>query len=188
MAQAICRHAEEFYGLKMHCGSLASFPGEALFDAIVMNHVVEHVSNPVEFLSDARRLLRQGGVLHIAVPNVASWEANLSGWTSYQPYHLVYFTPIALGTTVSRAGLVLRELTTFEPFSGWFLALLRTALAGSQPQSKQATRSTRSSSIEFAYRTLMLGSGALTFPLRKIQASLMRGEELVCIATTSSTV
>jgi 2-polyprenyl-3-methyl-5-hydroxy-6-metoxy-1,4-benzoquinol methylase len=182
MSQAICRHTEKAYNIKMHCGPLSSVAGESLYDVIVMNHVLEHVSDPVDLLANARRLLRLGGILHIAVPNVDSWEASLSGWTSYQPYHLVYFTPAALTRALSRTGLVVRDLVTFEPFSGWFLALLRTGLSTSRAQLSDGKRAKRSPLIEFLYRALMLGSGAITFPMRKIQGALMNGEELACIA------
>lgn len=37
-------------------------------DLVVMSHVLEHVSNPVEFLNDATRNLRSGGVIFIEVP------------------------------------------------------------------------------------------------------------------------
>ena len=37
-------------------------------DLVVMSHVLEHVSNPVQFLSDSTRNLRKGGALFIEVP------------------------------------------------------------------------------------------------------------------------
>jgi SAM-dependent methyltransferase len=39
-----------------------------LVDLIVMSHVLEHVANPIQFLSDATQGLRKGGVLFIEVP------------------------------------------------------------------------------------------------------------------------
>ncbi len=42
-------------------------------DLVVMSHVLEHVSNPVEFLTDNTRALRRGGVLFIEVP-CRDWE------------------------------------------------------------------------------------------------------------------
>jgi hypothetical protein len=40
----------------------------------VMNHLLEHVAGPVALLNAARGRLRSGGLLHLAVPNVGSWE------------------------------------------------------------------------------------------------------------------
>jgi SAM-dependent methyltransferase len=38
------------------------------YDAIVVNHVLEHVPNPKTFLDEVRRILRPGGLLFIGVP------------------------------------------------------------------------------------------------------------------------
>ncbi|TRZ52560.1 class I SAM-dependent methyltransferase [bacterium] len=42
-------------------------------DLVVMSHVLEHVSNPIKFLSDVTRNLRRGGALFIEVP-CRDWE------------------------------------------------------------------------------------------------------------------
>ena len=182
MAPSLCRKVERSFGIAVHCGTLQSIEGEQRFDAIIMNHVLEHVSDPIDFLRNARRLLRLEGVIHIAVPNVRSWEARLPGWTSYQPYHLLYFNPKALAEAVRRAGLAVVSQGTFEPFSGWFLALVRTVLGSSPKATSPQPPRYRSTGVEWLYRILMLGSGALTFPLRKLQSAVGRGEELVMLA------
>jgi SAM-dependent methyltransferase len=41
-------------------------------DAIHANQVIEHIREPVRFLSEARRVLRPGGVLVVTTPNVRS--------------------------------------------------------------------------------------------------------------------
>lgn len=47
---------------------------ENFFDAILMGDVFEHVHNPVEFLREARRILKPGGMLVIKTPTyVNSW-------------------------------------------------------------------------------------------------------------------
>jgi peptide/nickel transport system permease protein len=56
-----------------------------------MLEVLEHMPNPKAMLMRVSALLNQGGILHIAVPNISGWEASLTGWTSYEPYHLYYF-------------------------------------------------------------------------------------------------
>jgi 2-polyprenyl-3-methyl-5-hydroxy-6-metoxy-1,4-benzoquinol methylase len=58
-------------GVEIFCGELhdASFPGE-FFDVITLWHVLEHVREPARYLEEIRRVIRPGGLLVIAVPNV----------------------------------------------------------------------------------------------------------------------
>src|SRR5262245_52893894 len=83
LSAAICGRVEQNTGIPMHCGSVESFSDESPFDVVVMNHVLEHVAYPLVLLKAVRARLKPGGLLHLAVPNVSSWEAWLSGWNSY---------------------------------------------------------------------------------------------------------
>jgi len=107
MSESVCAHAKARYGFPVHHTTLDEIDAPQPFDAVVLNHVVEHVSNPVLFLQQVRALLRPGGFVHLAVPNVKSWDAALAGWTSYQPYHLVYYGPETIQHVIGRAGVVL---------------------------------------------------------------------------------
>jgi 2-polyprenyl-3-methyl-5-hydroxy-6-metoxy-1,4-benzoquinol methylase len=191
LSRPICNRARNAYGIEMHCGPLTTLAAGNYFDVIVMNHVLEHVQQPVDFLTDVVRVLAPGGVVHIAVPNVACWQASLSGWTSFEPYHLTYFAPETLRPTVTRSGLGIKKIATLDSFSGWFLALLRTALgvnrasgAVTRPSvstgSKAAGR--RSPLVENAYRIVTVLVGLALWPVRLFQAKIGRGDELICIA------
>lgn len=58
---------------------------EEPFDVIVMSHVLEHVSSPVQFISEAAQNLRKGGALFIEVP-CRDWEHK-----SIDEPHLLFF-------------------------------------------------------------------------------------------------
>lgn len=191
LSAPICKHVRQTYGILMHGESLGTLAGENRFDVVVMNHVLEHVDQPIAFLNEVRRLLAPGGVVHIAVPNIACWEAALAGWTSYEPYHLTYFDPQTLDRTVTASDLTVERITTHDSFSGWFLAVLRTALgvnrqegAVTRPASATAGRATgrRPGWVEHAYRIGMVCAGGGTWPLRWLQAKLGYGDEVICIA------
>jgi SAM-dependent methyltransferase len=178
--------AERATGLPVHAGPLDTLDAEGSFDAIILNHVLEHTADPVALLTAAERLLGPRGILHVAVPNAASWEAHLPGWTSYEPYHLVYFTPATLRMVVDRAGLKVVQAETWEPFSGWFLALLRTALrthSAARPPPASAPRPPRHSAVEMAYRVAMIAVGGALTPARRLQAWAGFGEEAIVIAS-----
>jgi 2-polyprenyl-3-methyl-5-hydroxy-6-metoxy-1,4-benzoquinol methylase len=49
------------------------------FDAVVMLHVIEHVSNPVEILHEIHRILKTGGVLIVETPRFDSFMFKLLG-------------------------------------------------------------------------------------------------------------
>jgi 2-polyprenyl-3-methyl-5-hydroxy-6-metoxy-1,4-benzoquinol methylase len=192
LSRAICMRMEQ-RGIRMHCGPLEDLSGEGRFNVAVVNHVLEHVHDPVTLLCHIRRLLAPGGVLHLVVPNVACWEARLPGWTSYEPYHLTYFTAPTLKRTIMSSGLVLEQLFTHETFSGWLLALLRTGLGANrngriQPNvwtGRPSTGFARPALVEHAYRLAMVSAGGVLWPLRVWQGSIGRGDEIVCIARRS---
>jgi len=43
--------------------------GDGAFDFVVMNHVLEHVANPVKAIREVFRICREGGIVTIAVPD-----------------------------------------------------------------------------------------------------------------------
>lgn len=49
-----------------------NFETEERFDDIIMSHILEHVENPVSVLKRAKKLLKDKGKIHIAVPNARS--------------------------------------------------------------------------------------------------------------------
>lgn len=190
LSEPICRMVTQHYGVSMHNEAVASLAGESLFDIIVMNHVLEHVDKPAEFVGDVRRLLKPAGVVYVAVPNIACWEALLSGWNSYEPYHLAYFSPRTLRQVVNSGGLAVEDVTTHDSFSGWFLAVLRTALRVSrtkgEPQSPSGALDPkvrhRALLTEQLYRIAMVSAGGVSWPLRGVQGLLGYGDEVVCLA------
>lgn len=191
LSDSICRRARKKFGVAVHNGPLTTLAKESRFDVIVMNHLLEHVQQPVNFLGDVRRLLKPGGVVHIAVPNIDCWEASLAGWTSFEPYHLTYFSPATLKQTVSRGGLSIAAISTRDSFSGWFLAFLRTGLGvnrsnGAVTRTAKTVAGTvvgrRSGFVEHGYRIATVITGFLLWPVRFVQSKLGRGDEVICIA------
>jgi 2-polyprenyl-3-methyl-5-hydroxy-6-metoxy-1,4-benzoquinol methylase len=99
--------AARVHGLKVHLGDLTSvgLPDEHC-DAITMNHVIEHVPDPVMLLRECRRVLRRRGRLVATTPNTKSHGAQLLGaeWRGLEPpRHLFLFSPQTLCHCAQRA-------------------------------------------------------------------------------------
>ena len=82
--------------------------GDARYDVVRFNHVLEHTRDPLLELRRARELVTPGGILLVGVPNVAglnpllkSWQSRLGlknkRWRHYAAlHHLWFFTPATL--------------------------------------------------------------------------------------------
>ncbi len=84
----------------------ANFPGES-FDAITMNHVIEHIANPFDLLKESYRILAGGGYLCIATPNIQSLGHGIfrKYWLSLDPpRHLYLWNCANLSQVVRKAG------------------------------------------------------------------------------------
>jgi SAM-dependent methyltransferase len=79
------------------------------FDAVTMEHALEHVPDPLPVLRAAREVLRPGGALLVHVPNFSSWEVQQFRGDAIQidlPRHLLHFEPASLGKMLEAAGFV----------------------------------------------------------------------------------
>lgn len=84
-----------------------------LYDAVVFNHVLEHVSSPKAYLEKAIHLLKPDGLLFVAVPNFDSLSRQLFGryWMHLDaPRHLFQFTPHTLRDAIQNAGATVVDL------------------------------------------------------------------------------
>lgn len=85
------------------------------FDLVTLNHVLEHIPAPSSFLSEVQRVLRPGGLLFVAVPNVETWWIHLKGdrygWT-FQDDHFLHFSRKTLSNLLERHGFELLDAKT----------------------------------------------------------------------------
>ena len=188
----LAEDARQRLGIEVFTGYLEEYNHGfgSSFEAVVMNHVLEHIPEPKATLARVRQWLKPDGILHLAVPNVSCWEAQLTGWTSYQPYHLLYFDRLSLGYLLEQCGYEIIAIQHHEPFSGWVNTLMRTLVhpelrmlerqidAGSSSNHK----SSRHRWLRNVFEVSRLGIGFISLPLRAVQATLGKGEELVIMA------
>jgi len=83
------------HGINVKHGGIEQFDGkESLFDVITINHVIEHVHDPMALLNACYRLLKPSGQLWLETPNVDSFGHYdyMENWRGLEPpRHLVLF-------------------------------------------------------------------------------------------------
>lgn len=65
-------------------GEALPFPDKC-FDAVVMNQVIEHVSDQANVIAEAARVVRPGGVVYVACPNYLRF---------YEPHYKILWLPL----------------------------------------------------------------------------------------------
>ena len=107
----------------------AGYPA-AHFDEVVIWHVLEHLHDPKGALLEANRILRPGGRLVVAVPNLSSLQARWAGAAWFHldlPRHLWHFPLASLRRLLSDCGFEIQSEHHFSlrqnPF-GWVQSAL----------------------------------------------------------------
>ncbi len=108
--------AREGHRLDVSVGNIEDIDlPEAAYDAITMQHVIEHVYEPIGVLKRAFAALKPSGVLSIRTPNLDSLgHARFRDMWMHMdpPRHLRLFVPSTLSTCVKRAGFTILDMHT----------------------------------------------------------------------------
>ena len=96
-------------GVPVHCGDFSNLGERGRFDVLFMDQVIEHPKDPARYLRAADELLRPGGLLYLATPNIGSlgnrYKTSLDklgvrgarrGKHYNTKHHLFFFTPQVL--------------------------------------------------------------------------------------------
>jgi len=124
-------YAINVYDLKILPGDIIQhqLPNESL-DAININQVLEHLTNPHEVIKECHRLLKKDGVLVISVPDLRSLQFTIgqANWFLLDlPFHLFHFTEKGLRRLLIKNKFKIKRIKRFSleysPF-GWLQTLL----------------------------------------------------------------
>ena len=93
-------------------------------DAILLCHVIEHLSKPLEALIECRRLLKPGGILIMLTPNTESLGHRYFGrnWLHLDPpRHLYLFNTNNMSALLKQAGFVSTQCSSTLRDANWTL-------------------------------------------------------------------
>jgi 2-polyprenyl-3-methyl-5-hydroxy-6-metoxy-1,4-benzoquinol methylase len=100
------------------------------FDVVTMNHVLEHMSAPEKAIDECSKVLREGGLIVLAVPNIMSLQSIIGKHLWFHldiPYHIYHFSEMGLSSLIEKHGFHLLRIRRFDfeynPF-GWLQTLL----------------------------------------------------------------
>ena len=109
-SEVLAGHAKELLQGRgeVYCATLqeASLP-RASFDVLTLWDVLEHVTDPLGFLTSCAQLIKPGGYLFANLPDISSLQARLMGerWPLLLAEHLNYFDRNTLTRCGEQAGL-----------------------------------------------------------------------------------
>lgn len=123
--------------LNVFCGFIDDNPYPDLkFDFITASQVIEHDSNPINFLKNAQKKLKPGGKIILSFPNINSIYRKIFGkaWINWHvPYHISFLTRKSLEIGIIQLGLRIRLLRTITP-NAWtvmqFISLFKKPIEG----------------------------------------------------------
>lgn len=116
--------AEEKTGTKLK--TQISELGTQRYDVITMWHVLEHVPNLTEYVSQLEELLKPDGTIVVAVPNHKSFDASYYGnfWAAYDvPRHLWHFSQTAIRNLFARENMKVTQTLPMK-FDAFYVSLL----------------------------------------------------------------
>lgn len=99
---------------------------DASFDVITMWHVLEHVPDVQAQIAELKRLVKDDGIIIIAVPNFKSFDAKHYGnyWAAFDvPRHLWHFSKTSIKKLVEEKEMKLDKIEPMS-FDSYYVSLL----------------------------------------------------------------
>lgn len=120
-------NARKFFGLKIYNNT---FPCAELnsekFDAVYINHVIEHVPDPVKLLNDIYSFLKPGGIIIGETENLncLSFRVFNRFWALlHLPFHLLFFNKVTLRNVFLSSDFKKVNIETITEPTVWSLSI-----------------------------------------------------------------
>jgi 2-polyprenyl-3-methyl-5-hydroxy-6-metoxy-1,4-benzoquinol methylase len=152
------------------------------FDLFVSLHVIEHVINPHQHLSEAFRITKNLGYAVIATPNAKSWQQMIFPKLSpnFDSAHLNLFTKTSLANLCKEAGWYVVDCYTFDPVSAWIRVITK-KLRRIQNEDEESTAGKYSNLTSRKIKFLVQLFDYITLPVRMFQELFFGGNEIIIV-------
>jgi 2-polyprenyl-3-methyl-5-hydroxy-6-metoxy-1,4-benzoquinol methylase len=111
------------WGLNIRQGNLLETPLPSnTYDVATLGHVYEHLHEPHQTANMLHSILKQGGLLVVAVPNFESLQAKLfrAKWFHLDvPRHLFHYTPSGMRRIIEEAGFEVVAVSFLSAEHNW---------------------------------------------------------------------
>jgi 2-polyprenyl-3-methyl-5-hydroxy-6-metoxy-1,4-benzoquinol methylase len=125
--------AKKHFGLDVDAETALPHYEATTFDVVTLWHVMEHLEHLNEMWNTLHRILKERGVLIVAVPNPNSYDAKKykEWWAAYDvPRHLWHFSPSVMQQFGAKHGFIL-EAEYPMPFDAFYVSMLTEKYKGS---------------------------------------------------------
>lgn len=92
-------------GLDLSVGGIETLKNHKKADVIILNHLLEHITKPYVFLNEIRDLMKEEGILFIALPGILNIKRSYGDLAFYlQSAHVYHFTLTTLDYLLNSSG------------------------------------------------------------------------------------
>jgi SAM-dependent methyltransferase len=118
VSQTAVNQARENFGDYYICKELFEYSGGSpeLFDVVILTEVIEHVSDPLEFIKAIIRLLKPGGRAIITTPNKSFYPAEVIWASDLPPVHCWWLSEESMNYIAGKLGVT----NSFINFMGYY--------------------------------------------------------------------
>lgn len=92
-------------------GGIDEIPESETFDLIILNHVFEHVREPLDLIRKLRRSLSEGGLVYLDVPDMSAYRSV----GSLHLAHVLHFSDTSLQNIMNLAGFEIVDTGKHRP-------------------------------------------------------------------------
>jgi 2-polyprenyl-3-methyl-5-hydroxy-6-metoxy-1,4-benzoquinol methylase len=183
-SESLANAINKRFGIKIKVGAFEDQNfGDDLFDAFLSFHVIEHVLDVITHLKKAQNTIKIGGFAFIATPNADSWEQNTPYNLSpnYSTAHLQLFSKKGLTLCLEQTGWEVVEIIT-PAYTSSLLRVATGILRKLKGQKGSEHRGEYIKSPNPKVKTFVQIFSYLSYPIRRLQESLKKGNELFIVA------